>query len=95
MSASVRGVPVKGASSIEQAVAHVDLRGGVAAVLRLDPGEGGGLVRAPLRRARPGRHGVELRRHVVAQRQVGELLDGAALKVGDRISVGNSAAGTL
>jgi hypothetical protein len=95
MSASVTGRPVNGRVEREQPVAHGRLAPHVAAVLRLHPHQGRRLVGAPLGRAGPRRHRVELGRHVVAQRQIGDAVHLAAGQVGDHDLVGKSAAGTL
>ncbi|MND99054.1 hypothetical protein D3C80_914300 [compost metagenome] len=67
----------------EDAVAHLGGVARIAAVLGFDPDQGGVGVGAPLGRARAGGHGVERRRHVVAQRQVGHAVRLTPVQVGD------------
>ncbi len=74
---------VEGRAQHEDAVAHLGGVARVAAVLSLGPDQGGVGVGPPLDRARPRRHGVERRRHVVAQRQVGHAVHLAPVHVGD------------
>ena len=83
----------------EHPVAHLGRGAGIAAVLGLDPDQGRRRVGPPLGRARARRHGIERRRDVVAQRQVGDPVHDHALHIrhqnigreqgcGDDIAVG-------
>ncbi|MNV06913.1 hypothetical protein D3C71_973140 [compost metagenome] len=74
---------VEGRRQHEDAVAHLGGVARIAAVLGLDPDQGGVSVGAPLGRTRAGGHGVERRGHVVAQRQVGDAVNLTSVQISD------------
>lgn len=71
-------------------VAYLSLGFWIAAVLSLDPVKRRRYIRAPSKRARPGRDGSESDRNLLGKGQIGDLFDDISVKIPDLDPIGKT-----